>query len=220
MFSEFIGKEQDNRLFESETAKRVRLVFVTEINNKKYLFLQQRQKLRWEFPGGGVEPNESRLVSLHREIKEELGIELKKCCVLYLGTHTSSFIRQEKLTSQQTVVYASFLDATTIFNIEIKDNDLTGRAILLELGEFNRLINQHNQKFQAHHLKFPNDLELPENLLPQLNPECILEIDFESKTFRPAPNEENFSLSNTSRFGRNITAYSSSLSVNLAYLEN
>jgi 8-oxo-dGTP diphosphatase len=30
----------------------------------------------WEFPGGKIEPNESALEALHREVKEELGVTI------------------------------------------------------------------------------------------------------------------------------------------------
>ena len=45
-------------------------------------FIAQRNKdkhlgLKWEFPGGKVEANESRQNALKREINEELNIEIK-----------------------------------------------------------------------------------------------------------------------------------------------
>jgi nucleoside triphosphatase len=33
---------------------------------------------QWGFPGGGIEPNEKMIDALRRELKEELGIEIKE----------------------------------------------------------------------------------------------------------------------------------------------
>ena len=49
--------------------------------NEKFLLCQRKQDdafaLNWEFPGGKVEEAESRPQALAREIKEELGLDIK-----------------------------------------------------------------------------------------------------------------------------------------------
>lgn len=40
---------------------------------------------KWEFPGGKVEPNEYKISALHREIREELGIEID--VIVRLGSY-------------------------------------------------------------------------------------------------------------------------------------
>lgn len=44
--------------------------------NGEILLVKKRSSGIWGFPGGGVEPNETILQALHREIKEELNLDI------------------------------------------------------------------------------------------------------------------------------------------------
>lgn len=62
------------------TKRRVRVVAaLIESEEGKVLITQRRPQafmpLKWEFPGGKVEPGESDVEALKRELREELGIE-------------------------------------------------------------------------------------------------------------------------------------------------
>jgi 8-oxo-dGTP diphosphatase len=63
--------------------KHVEVVAAIIINNQKFLCVQRSPSkysyisLKYEFPGGKIEPNESEEAALRREIKEELHLEIQ-----------------------------------------------------------------------------------------------------------------------------------------------
>jgi 8-oxo-dGTP diphosphatase len=69
----------------------VAAIMVRESDGK--LLICQRGKnqplpLKWEFPGGKIEPNEEPVAALRRELQEELGIEAEVGQELIRFTHT------------------------------------------------------------------------------------------------------------------------------------
>jgi len=63
-----------------------------ERDGRVFLVKRPKEKIdggKWEFPGGKVEPGESLLSALKRELKEELGIEVLSAKP-YLSTHGRS----------------------------------------------------------------------------------------------------------------------------------
>ena len=68
----------------------IEVVAAALINLQGQVLMQRRRANRahgglWEFPGGKVEPRETDLEALQREIAEELGIALDRDAIVYLA---------------------------------------------------------------------------------------------------------------------------------------
>ena len=108
------------------------------IKDNKILVTQRSEKmklpLKWEFPGGKLEFNESEIDCVRREIKEELNIEievLKKLssCVFDYGIFkinlipfTANYTSGEILLSEHKNY--KLLDKTELINLDWADADL------------------------------------------------------------------------------------------------
>ena len=63
------------------TSRMINVTCGIILKDCKILVTQRSEKmqlaLKWEFPGGKIEPNETEEQCIHRELKEELGIEIE-----------------------------------------------------------------------------------------------------------------------------------------------
>jgi 8-oxo-dGTP diphosphatase len=70
---------------------RVVVAGVIERGDRRILIGQRRRDdsspLKWEFPGGKVEEGETAEAALERELREELGVTLRKCAEIGRITH-------------------------------------------------------------------------------------------------------------------------------------
>jgi 8-oxo-dGTP diphosphatase len=70
---------------------RLVVAAIIERSDRRILICQRRRDdtspLKWEFPGGKVEPGESPEAALARELREELAVTLEKCAELGRSRH-------------------------------------------------------------------------------------------------------------------------------------
>jgi len=69
----------------------IRVVAGLIFQRERLLVCQRREggpfPFKWEFPGGKVERGEENLAALHRELKEELGVEIQSATEIFRYRH-------------------------------------------------------------------------------------------------------------------------------------
>ena len=72
---------------------------VIERNDRRLLIGQRRRDdtspLKWEFPGGKVREGETPEAALARELREELGAEVRRCAEIARATHRYSDMSED-----------------------------------------------------------------------------------------------------------------------------
>ncbi|MDT0686436.1 (deoxy)nucleoside triphosphate pyrophosphohydrolase [Autumnicola psychrophila] len=100
--------------------------------NGKILCAQRSEKmkhpLKWEFPGGKIEKDEGLLECLHREIKEELGVEIKILERLPSNKH--------RYADDKIIELIPFRCSLQTFEIDLKEHLKIEWASKSQLGKF------------------------------------------------------------------------------------
>ena len=91
---------------------------VIERGDRRFLIGQRKRNdtspLKWEFPGGKVEPGETPETALARELKEELAVKLQRCMPIGRTVHKYAATPEEL----EILFYA----------VEIAESEITPRA--------------------------------------------------------------------------------------------
>jgi len=114
--------------------------------NQQLLIVKPTYKEGWSIPGGGVDDNESPKTAAAREIKEELGLDLKNITLIGVGYTPVQGIKPETL---QFVFNGGELNADEIKKISLDTNEHS-EFRFVEISKAGNLLNER----QKHWLTF------------------------------------------------------------------
>ncbi len=136
----------DEEYYGSLSKKHIGALVLIFNKNQQLLIVKPTYKEGWSIPGGGVDDNESPKIAAVREIKEELGLDLKNITLIGVGYTQVQGIKPETL---QFVFNGGELSADEINKIAL-DKSEHSEFRFVEILEANNLLNER----QKHWLTF------------------------------------------------------------------
>ena len=116
------------------------VLFFNEQN--ELLILKPNYKDHWSVPGGTVDKNESPRQCCLREIKEEIGFDLREISFLCVDYNSA---QKDKTESLQFIFYGGILNADRIKKITIQDNEID-EFKFVKINEALPLLNEKLRK--------------------------------------------------------------------------
>jgi ADP-ribose pyrophosphatase YjhB (NUDIX family) len=133
----------DEEYYGSLPKKHIGALVLIFNENQQLLIVKPTYKEGWSIPGGGVDDNESPKTAAVREIKEELGLDLKNITLAGVGYTPVQEIKPETL---QFVFYGGLLSADEINKIVLDKNEHS-EFRFVETSEANILLDARQKRW-------------------------------------------------------------------------
>lgn len=130
-------KSLSNDFYKNLPKKRMGVGVLFFNENDELLILKPTYKNYWSIPGGIIDKNESPQKAGIREVKEEIGLDLKNprfLCIEYIP----DLGKDENL---QFIFYGGILDSTQIENIKINNEEISDYKFL-KLEEAQKILSE------------------------------------------------------------------------------
>ena len=117
--------------------------------NQQLLIVKPTYKEGWSIPGGGVDDNESPKTAAVREIKEELGLNLKSIILIGVGYTPVQGIKPETL---QFIFNGGELSADEINKISLNKSEHS-EFCFVEIPEASNLLDERQKRWLTFYTK-------------------------------------------------------------------